>query len=61
MRPYDSDEQNQNDNSMDAQQDSVGINNANMPQVEHNNRPKVIRTRSGKISCRPQRLGIIKE
>ena len=32
-----------------------------MPQIKHNNRPKVIRTRSGLISHRPQRLGIMED
>ena len=33
--------------SMDTQQDKVGVNNANMPQIGHNDGPNVIRTRSG--------------
>ena len=60
---------------MDIQQDNVGVNNANMPlvednagtnnmnlqQIKHDNGPKVIRTRLGQISYRPQRLGIVEE
>ena len=50
-------------NGMDTQQDSVGTDtcNLNMLQLEHNNRQKVIMTRWGKISHRPQRLGMMEE
>ena len=41
--------------------DDVGISNANMPQVEQHNGPKVIRIRSVQISCMLQRLGIMEE
>ena len=60
---------------MDKQQDNAGVhnpnmskvvdnakkNNVNMPQIEHSNRPKIIWTRSGWVSHRPQRLGIVEE
>ena len=69
VSPNDSDEKNQinnnnsdrHHNNMDTQQDNVEINNMNIPQVEHNDGPKAIRTRSGKINDRPFRLGIMEK
>ena len=71
MRPSASDNENQinqnnnnsdgHHNSMDTQQDNVGIHNAYMPCIEHNDGPKGIQTRSGQINQRPQSQGIIEE
>ena len=68
MRPNNSDVHNWINNnsngihkSTDIQQDDVGIDNTNMPWVEHKDKPKAIRTRSGQISYRTLRLSKLEE